>query len=356
MTIGDYNQEREGIKMAVQTIGIDLAKHVFQRHGVDAHGRVVLRKKLSRTNLLAFLANLPRCLIGMEAGSGAQYWGREIRKLGHEVRLMSPQYVKPYRTGDKTNPNDAAAICEAVSRPHMRFVAIKSIEQQDMQALHRIREQLVKDRTALVNQIRGLLAEYGIVIPQGIEKVGQTVPRILEDAENGLTAFARALFAELSARLRTLNEQITDYQQRIERLCTHHPVCQKLTHVEGVGPLGATALIAAVGDAHSFKSGRQMAAWLGLVPRQCSTGAKTRLLNMSKRGNRYIRTLLIHGARAVLRHATRKTDARSRWLIALMRRRGRNVAVVALANKNARILWALMTREEDYRKAVCVRA
>jgi transposase len=252
---------------------------------------------------------------------------------------MSPQYVKPYRTGDKNNPNDAAAICEAVSRPHMRFVAIKSIEQQDMQALHRIRKQLVKDRTALVNHIRGILAEYGFVIPQCIEKVGQALPRILENAEHGLTAFARELFAELSARLRTLNEQITDYQQRIERLCTHHPVCQKLTQGEGVGPLGATALIASVGDAHSFTSGRQMAAWLGLVPRQCSTGAKTRLLGMRKRGNRYIRTLLIHGARAVLRHATRKTDARSRWLIALMRWCGRNVAVVALANKNARLLW-----------------
>jgi transposase len=354
-TIGDDNQEREGIKMAVQTIGIDLATHVFQLHGVDAHGRVVLRKKLSRTNLLAFLANLPRCLIGMEAGSGAHYWGREIRQLGHEVRLMSPHYVKPSRPGDKTNPNDAAAICEAVSRPHMRFVAIKSVEQQDMQALHRIREQLVKDRTALVNHIRGVLAEYGVVIPQGIEQVGHALPRILEEAENGLTAFARVLFAELVARLRTLNAQRTDYQHRIERLCTSHPVCHKLTQVEGVGPLGATALIAAVGDAHSFKSGRHMAAWLGFVPRQCSTGAKTRLLGMSKRGNRYVRTLLIHGARAVLRHATQKTDARSRWLLALMRRRGRNVAVVALANKHARLLWALMTRKEDDRKAVCVR-
>ncbi len=262
-TSGDYNREREGIKMAVQTIGIDLAKHVFQLHGVDAHGRVVLRKKLSRTNLCAFLAHLPRCRIGMEAGNGAHYWGREIRKLGHEVRLMSPHYVKPYRTGDKNNPNDAAAICEAVSRPPMRFVAIKSVEQQDMQALHRIRAPLVQDRTALVNQIRGLLAEYGVVIPQSIEQVGQALPRILEDAEHGLTAFARALFAELYGRLRTLHDQITDYQHRIERLCTHHPVCQKLTQVEGVGPLGATALIAAVGDAHSFKSGRQMAAWLG---------------------------------------------------------------------------------------------
>jgi len=290
----------------------------------------------------------------MEAGGGAHYWGREIRELGHEVCLMRPPYVKPYRTGDKHNPNDAAAICEAVSRPHMRFVAIKRIEQQDMQALHRIRAQWVKDRTALVNHIRGLLAEYGVVIPQGLEQVGQALPRILEDAENGLTAFARALFIELSARLWTLNEQITDDPRRIERLCTHHPVCQKLTQVEGVGPLGATALIAAVGEAHSFKGGRQMAAWLGVVPRQCSTGAKTRLLGMSKRGNRYVRTLLIHGARAVLRHASRKTDARSLWLIALMRRRGRNVAVVALANLHARIPWALMTREEDYRKAVCV--
>jgi transposase len=264
MTIGDDNREREGIKMAVQTIGLDLATRVFQLHGVDAHGRVILWKQLSRTNLLAVLANLPRCLIGMEAGSGAHYWGREIRQLGHEVRLMSPQDVKPSRTGDKNNPNDAAAICEAVSRPHRRFVAIQSVEPQDVQALHRIREQLVKDRTALVNHIRGWLAEYGVVIPQGLEQVGQALPRIREDAENGLTAFARELFADLAARLRTLNEHITDYQQRIERLGTHHPVGQKLTQVEGVGPLGATALIAAVGDAHSCKSGRQLAAWLGL--------------------------------------------------------------------------------------------
>jgi transposase len=346
-----YKREREGSKRAVQTIGIDLAKHILQLHGVDAHGRVVLRKKLSRTKLLAFLANLPRCLIGMEAGSGAHYWGREIRQVGHEVRLMSPQYVKPYRAGDKNNPNDAVAICEAVSRPHMRFVAIKSVTQQDMQALHRIREQLVKDRTALVNQIRGLLAEYGIVIPQGIQKVGQALPGIREDADNGLTVFVRELCADLAARLQTLNDHIADYQQKIERLCASHPVCQRLTQVEGVGPLGATALIAAVGDAHDFTGGRQMAAWLGLVPRQCSTGAKTRLLGMSKRGNRYIRTLLIHGARAVLRHARKKTDARSRWLRARAHRRGSNVAAVALANKNARILWVLMTREETYRKA-----
>jgi transposase len=184
---------------------------------------------------------------------------------------------------------------------------------------------------------------------------GRPLPRLLDDAENGLTAFARAVFAELSARLRTLNEQMTEYQQRIERLCPHHPMGQKLPRTEGVGPLGATALIAAGGDAHSLKSGRQGAAWLGFVPRQGSTGAKPRLPNRRTRGNRSIRTLLIHGARAVLRHATRQTDARSRWVIALMRRRGRNVAVVALAKRNARILWALMTREEDYRKAVCVR-
>jgi transposase len=350
-TIGDDHRERAGIKMAVQTIGIDLATHVFQLHGVEAHGRLVLRRKLSRTNLCAFLANLPRCLIGLEAGSGAHAWGREIRKLGHEVRLMSPHDVMPSRTGDKHNPNGAAAICEAVSRPHLRFVAIKSVEPQDMPALHRIREHLVKARTAVVNHIRGLSAGYGVVMPQGIEQVGQTLPRMLEEAENGLTAFARALFAALVARLRTLHAQLTDDQHRLERLCTAQPVCHTLTPVEGGGPLGATALVAAVGEAHSLKSGRQMAAWLGFVPRQCSTGAKTRLLG----GNRDRRTLLLPGARAVLRHATQKTEARSRRLLALRHRRGRHVAVVALAKKTARILWALMTREEDDRKAVCLR-
>jgi transposase len=198
MTIGDDHREREGITMAVQTIGLDLAKPVFHLHGVDAHGRVVLRKKLRRTHLFAGLANLPRWLIGMEAGSGAHDWGREIRKLGHEVRLMSPHAVKPSRTGDQNHPNDAAAICEAVSRQHLRCVALKSVEPQDMQALHRLRAPLVKDRTALVNQIRGVVAEYGVVIPQGIEQVSQALPRLLEDAENGLTAFARAVFTELS--------------------------------------------------------------------------------------------------------------------------------------------------------------
>jgi transposase len=262
-TIGDANREREGITMAVQTIGIDLAKHVFQLHGVAAHGRVVLRKKLSRTHLLAFLAHLPRCLIGLEAGSGAHDWGRESRTRGHEVRLMSPHSVKPSRAGDKNTPNDAAAICEAVSRPPMRCVAIKSVAQQDRQAPHRVREPLVTARTAVGNHIRGVRAACGVVMPQGIAQVGQTLPGMPEEAEHGLAALARALCAELFARLRTLHAQRTDYQPRSERLCASQPVCHKLTRVEGVGPLGATALMAAGGDAHGFQSGRQMAAWLG---------------------------------------------------------------------------------------------
>jgi transposase len=272
--------------MAVQTIGMAWATHVLPLHGVAAHGRVVLRKKLRRTNLLASLATLPRCLLGMEAGSGAHDWGRESRNLGHEVRLMSPHYVKPYRTGDKKTPNDAAASWEAVSRPHRRFVALKSVEPQDMQALHRLREPLVQDRTALVNHLRGVLAGDGGVMPPGLAQGAQALPRLLEAAEKGLTAFARAWCAARFARLRPLTAQLPADQHRVARLCPAQPGCHKLTQGEGGGPLGATALVAAGGDAHSCQRGRQLAAWLGFVPRQCSTGAQTRLLGMSQRGNR----------------------------------------------------------------------
>ena len=259
--------------------------------------------------------------------------------------------MKPYVKSNKNDYHDAAAICEAVSRPHMRFVSVKSVEQQDIQALHRIRERLVGERTALVNQIRGLLAEYGIIIPQGVRKVHQVLPRVLEDGENELTTLGREIFSEMHARLRASEMRITEYEQRIGRILRNHPLCQRLVEVEGVGPLISTALVAAVGDARVFKNGRQMGAWLGLVPRQHSSGGKTVLRGISKRGDRYLRTLLIHGARNVVRYADVKHDARSRWLTALKNRRGLNIAAVALANKNARILWALLAGDEAYRKA-----
>lgn len=337
--------------MNVSTLGIDLAKAVFQLHGVNEHGQVTLSKRRSRQKLLPFLANLPPCLIGMEACSGAHYWAREIQKLGHEVKLIAPQFVKPYVKGNKTDGHDAAAICEAVSRPHMHFVPINSLEQQDLQAMHRIREQLVKQRTALANQIRGLLHEYGLVMPSGISRLRAQVPLILEDAEHGLSELCRELMHELYQRLRTLDEQVTQYDQRIGQVFKQDECCQRLGQVEGIGPLIATAFLAAVGDARVFHSGRQVAAWLGLVPKQYSSGGKARLLGISKRGDRYLRTLLIHGARAAVQRAAQKSDSRSEWINRLCQRRGKNVTAVAVANKNARILWALLARGEAYRLA-----
>ncbi len=337
--------------MKITTLGIDLAKNVFQLHGVDERGRAVLRKRLSRGKLMGFLANLEPCLIGIEACAGAHYWTREMGKLGHTVRIMSPQYVKPYIKSNKNDSNDAQGICEAVGRPHMHFVPPKSVEQQDIQALHRAREQLIKGRTALVNQMRGLLAEYGIVVSKGVHKLRAALPGILEDGENGLTPLAREVFAESYDQLLAFYRRIAEYDRRIERVFKASPLCQRAAHVEGVGPLSATALVAAVGNAKVFKNGRQMAAWLGLVPKQHSSGGRNRLLGISKRGDRYLRTLLIHGARSVVYRCDKKEDARSRWLRNLKQRRGANRACVALANKNARILWALLAREEAYRPA-----
>ena len=337
--------------MNVTILGIDLAKAVFQVHGVDEHGRAVLSKRLSRKQLLPFLANVPPCLIGLEACSGAHYWARELQKLGHQVRLIAPQFVKPYVKGNKTDGNDAAAICEAVSRPHMHFVPINSLEQQEVQALHRIREQLVKNRTALANQIRGLLNEYGVVIPSGIRRLRVQLPLILEDAENGLTILGRELIHDLYQRLVVLDEQVAQADRRIEQIFKQDERCQRLAQVEGVGPLIATAFLAAVGDARIFHNGRQVAAWLGLVPKQHSSGGKARLLGLSKRGDSYLRTLLIHGARAAVQHATQKIDARSRWINGLRQRRGKNITAIAVANKNARILWALLATGEPYRQA-----
>ena len=335
----------------VTTLGIDIAKNVVFVHGVDAHGHVVVTKRLARPKVLPFVAQLPPCLIGMEASGGAHYWAREFTQLGHTVKLMPPQFVKPYVQSQKNDPNDAAGICEAVERPRMRSVPVKSVPQQDMQALHRIRERQIKARTALLNQIRGLLMEYGIVIPQRASQVRHKVPYILEDAENGLTATAREWLQALAEELQALDQRIAATDRHIERLFAADEACQRLAQLAGIGPLTATALVAAVGDATDFKNGRQFAAWLGLVPRQHSTGGKTTLLGMTKRGNRYLRTLLIHGARAVLRVVDRKTDPRSRWLQGVKARRGKHCASVAQANKTARIAWALLAKGDHYRQA-----
>jgi transposase len=334
--------------MNITTIGIDLAKNVFHVHGVDERGKVVVQKRLARRRVSEFMFNLPPCRVGIESCSGAHYWHRIFRSYGHDVGIMSPQFVKPYVKSNKNDRNDAEGICEAVSRPNMRFVMPKAVEQQDIQCVHRIRQRLVGQRTSLVNQVRGLLAEYGIVLPQGIRQLRRRLPELLEDAGNELTALGRELFAELYEELRYLDERIAGLEVRIRRLFNQSERCRQVGRVEGIGPITATALVAAVGDAHEFHDGREMAAWLGLVPRQRSTGGHAQLLGISKRGDRYLRTLLIHGARAVVRVADRKQDARSRWITRLKARRGKNIAAVALANKNARVVWALLSRAESY--------
>ena len=290
-------------------------------------------------------------MVGMEACGGSHYWAREISKLGHEVRLMSPQFVKPYVKSNKNDFNDAEGICEAVSRPTMRFVAIKSVEQQDIQALHRIRQGIVKTRTAQANQIRGLLGEYGIVIPQGINWVRRRIPEILEDGENGLTARFRGWLSELYQELDALDKRVEECTRAIVQLFHTDETCQRIGAIEGIGPQTATALVSSYGHAREFKNGRQFSASLGLVPRQHTTGGKPVLLGISKRGDTYLRTLLIHGARSVVRRAAHKSDPRSRWIQRVASERGTNRAVVALANKNARIVWALLSKGDEYHPA-----
>jgi transposase len=334
--------------MEISVLGIDLAKVVFQLHGVNAKGKTTLKKRLNRNQLVAFMANLSPCLIGMEACGGAHYWAREFRKLGHEVRLISPQFVKPYVKSNKNDAVDAEAICEAVSRPNMRFVAIKEVEHQDLQNLHRVRERLIKARTALVNEIRGLLQEYGIVLPQKIGQLRKGLPAVLSSAEDRLSSLCQEVFQQLWQELQQLDERISFYDDKIREVHESHPVCQRLAEIPGIGPLSSTALIAAIGNPQAFKNGRDLSAWLGLVPKQHSSGGKEQLLGISKRGDVYLRKLLIHGARSTLRWARMKSDPRSQWVNRLVERRGMNRAAVALANKNARIVWVLMARQEKY--------
>jgi len=334
--------------MNIKRIGIDIAKQVFQLHGVDHQEKPVLRKQLRRNQMLNYFAKLPSCLIGIEACSSSHYWARELQKQGHTVKLMAPQFVKPYVKGNKNDANDAEAICEAVARPNIRFVAIKTIEQQDIQIVHRIRSGLVQQRTAKVNQIRGFLAEYGIVVERRVEKLRKALPLILEDAENGLSFDFRTLLQSLQQDLITLDDRTSEMDRRIQQLANSNNTAKRLQQIPGIGPITATALVCAFGDGKKFKRGRDLAAWLGLTPRQHSSGGKDCLLGISKRGDAYLRTLLIHGARAVLRVAENKDDPRSRWLQNLCCRRNKNIAAVALANKNARIVWALLTKETDF--------
>jgi transposase len=334
--------------MTTSVIGLDIAKHTFHMVTLGGDGKMI-KKKLKRTELLAFFANYPVSTIGIEACGGAHHWARELTQLGHEVILLNARYVKSFVVGNKTDFNDAAAIYDAVTRPHKRVVAIKTVAQQDIQLIHSLRQELIDKRTALVNQLRGLLNERGIIINQGIKQVRQQLPLILEDAENGLTALSRELFAEQYQRLKALDDEIKAQDQRVNRLCNANELSKRFLDIPGIGPLTATIVAADMGDnGKGYESSRDYAASLGVVPKQHSSGDKPVYLGISKRGNRYIRTLLIHGARAVLKSCTQKTDKLSLWLQALVVRRGFNKAAVALANKNARILWAMATSGKDY--------
>ncbi|MFM5540515.1 IS110 family transposase [Aeromonas veronii] len=334
--------------MKATTIGIDLAKEVFQVHGVDEHGKRLFNKQLKRSQIASFFANIPPCLIGMEACASSHYWASTLMSLGHTVKLMAPQFVKPYVKTNKHDAADAEAICEAVTRPNMRFVPVKSPEQQAVLALHRIRQGFIKQRTAQANQIRGLLGEFGIIIPQGITQILRKLPDILEDADNRLPALFRQQLSLLQDYLDHLFKITAILDKQIEQCHQQNALCQCIGKIPGIGPITASALVATIGNANNFENGRQLAAWLGLVPRQHSSGGKQTLLGISKRGDTYLRTLLIHGARAVLQSVRRKHDVVSCWASRLLERRNSNIAAVALANKNARTVWALLTKNQEY--------
>lgn len=334
--------------MKITTIGVDLAKSVFQVHGVDERGKAVLRKQLRREQMVEFFAKLPPCLVGMEACGSAHYWARVLQVHGHTVRLIAAQFVKPYVKSNKNDEADAAAICEAVSRPHMRFVPVKSVEQQAVLAVHRARQGFVKARTAQANQIRGLLAEFGLVIPRGLWLIRQRVPAMIDAAGDAVPLAFRHLIERLLEHLKELDRQVGELEVQIKAWHRSSVMSRRLEQIPGIGPLGATALVASIADAKSFSNGRQLAAWLGLVPRQNSSGGKQKLLGMSKRGDVYLRTLLIHGARSAILAAQRKARTDDSWLGSLLRRRHVNIAAVALANKNARTIWALMAHDREF--------
>ena len=332
--------------MQLTTIGLDLAKHVFQVHGVDAAGNIVLRRRLRRGQMITFFAGLAPCLIGVEACATAHFWARELTALGHDVRLMPAQYVKAYVKRGKNDAADAAAICEAVSRPSMRFVPVKSEAQQAALMLHRARDLLMRQRTQLINAVRGHLAEFGIIEAQG----AWNLPRVLAhlETEGELPEVARQILRLLAAQLDEAEQRIEDLDARIAAWHKASPASQRLATIPGIGPLVATAITATIADPSTFRSGREFAAWLGLVPRQRSTGGKQRLGRISREGDGYIRRLLIIGAQAVLLRS--KAAHADPWVQGLLARRPRLVVAVALANKTARVAWAVMTKGQPYRQ------
>ena len=332
----------------ITTIGLDLAKSVFQVHGADAAGHPVLRKKLHRSQLLGFFAGQEPCLVAMEACGGAHHFAREIQALGHAVRLIPPQYVKPFVKTNKNDAADAEAICEAAQRPTMRFAPLKSREQQAVLMIHRTRDLLVRQRTQLINALRGHLAEFGIVVAQGRCNIGRLIDIVEDEADERLPALARNVLRTFAAQLRHTDAQIADLERKLKDWHQGNEASRRLTAIPGVGIITATALVATIGDASQFSSGRQLAAWLGIVPKQNSSGGKERLGRISKHGDGYIRRLLVHGARASLRWSRKDKDKRSPWLEAMLARRPTNVVLVAMANKNARIIWAMLVRKEAY--------
>jgi transposase len=325
---------------AVSTLGIDLAKNTFSVHGVDAEGVVTVRRTISRAKLAELVARLPPCLIGMEACSGAHEWARRFSATGHTVKLMAPKFVTPYRKSGKNDGNDAEAICEAVGRPNMRFVPVKSVQQQCDLSLHRVRQGFVEERTATLNRVRGLIAEFGYVVPLGTERLRREVPDLLE----GLPARVASCVRDLLEHAERLRSKALEYEREIRSSLQHNELARRAHTRPGIGPITASALVATVGNGHDFRNGRQFSAWLGLVPREYSTGGKTRLGHITKRGDPYLRTLLVMGARSVLQRAYRETDPLSRWALALQQRRGYHRACVAIAAKNARVAWALIAK------------
>lgn len=342
--------------MDISTIGIDLAKRIMQIHGVDRNGKTVLKKKVQRDDLLTFMANTPKCLVGIEACGSSNYWAREITKLGHNVKLMAPQFVKPYVKTNKNDQADAEAICEAVARPNMRFVPIKTAEQQGVLSIHRVRERLVKSRTALANEIRGLLGECGLIMPQGINKI---IPKMVEFLDSDLlNKMDKVTFTDLLDEFRSIDKRIDLLEDRLKEISKNYESYNRLKEIPGIGLITATALIAAIGNADNFTSGRQLSAWLGLVPKQHSSGGKETLLGISKRGDTYLRNLLIHGGRAVFNARVGMRERKegkiveeskfTNWITSLAERRGYNTSVVAVANKLARVVYAVLKSDNKY--------
>jgi transposase len=334
----------------ITLLGVDLAKEKIQVYAADSSGHKVFNKQIKRSSLLNFIVNLPVCHIAMEACSSSNYWGREFIKLGHTVSLISPQYVKPYVKTNKNDMADAEAIAEAASRPNMRFVPIKQTWQQDIQSIHRVREQLIKNKTALSNEIRGFLSEFGFCIQRGYYQLCKRIPLILEDADNKLSGIMRRLVSDMYEELKKVTVRIEKYDAELENISKESDICKRLEKIPGIGPKTSTSILYSLGhNASAFKNGRQFSAYLGLVPRQHSSGGKDTLLGISKRGDCYVRKLLVHGARSVLVNSKNKEDKHSKWIYRKKTELGMNKASVALANKNARIIWALIKNNSEYK-------